>query len=115
MNVDIVGLIQSAIGLAVGSHIIHYFLFRGRDEQWKKEIDKIVEDHEEKFKEMGASIAKLQEIHTLEKLNAQKLDALSKDFSEHKKTTEGQFDRLHGKIDTMVGKVIDTLGKLADK
>lgn len=108
MNIDVPGIIDSFVTVGLVGHFIHYFVFRGEDKQWKKDVNT-------KIIEMSATIDKLQNIDTNQQLGNQKLDQLIKLYENHVKTDEDQFKLIGTKLDGMTREVIAVLGKLAEK
>lgn len=106
MNIDITAAALATVFVFAGGHLITYLIKQGEINQWRKEVD-------EKLEDMASSLAKMQDIHTLERLNAQKLDRLATDFTEHKKTTEGQFERLGNKLDSSFKEILKAVVEIA--
>ena len=108
MEIDITAAAFSTVFVAVAGHIITHLIKQGELNQWKKNVDS-------KFEEMTATIHELKEIHTLEKLNSQRLQQVSEDVKEQKQMVEKQFSHFNDKIDGLLREVVVTLGKIASK
>lgn len=108
MQVDIDAVWFAGLTTLVIGHGIAYFIQQGESKQWKKDVD-------EKLKDMDTSIQKIQDIHTLEKLNSQKISQLVDGFNEHKKSTERQFTLLTEEVKSSSKEVLNAIIQLVKK
>lgn len=106
MNID--AAIIATMSVFVGGHLIAFLIKQGETNQWKKDIESRLLDAE-------TSLDKMREIHTLEKLNSQKLSQMSSDFKEHKIQTEKQFQSIADKIDKSTERLVDQMLNLMKK